>query len=65
MTDDAKNEESEQTETEQDAVKVSLSPTGSRRLNPLSRPGDEVARPGFRSTSNKRTKAQRKRKKRR
>jgi hypothetical protein len=37
----------------------------SGRVNPLSRPGDFTERPGFRSASNKRSKATRKRKKRR
>ena len=36
----------------------------SRPVNPLSRPTDAVARPGFRNPANKRTKAQRKKRRR-
>jgi hypothetical protein len=37
----------------------------SRPVNPLSRPTDTIARPGFRNPANKRTKAQRKKRRKR
>lgn len=60
------NTETETTETPEAPAEESATPTPSRRVgNPLSRPTDAVARPGFRNPSNKRSKAQKGSKKKR
>lgn len=45
-------------ETETSETPVGSEPAVSRPVNPLSRPTDAIARPGFRNPPNKKTKAQ-------
>lgn len=53
----AQNDDNASSEEVENTVDTSVS----RPINPLSRPTDAIARPGFRNPANKKTKAQKKR----
>ncbi|MCB9743453.1 MAG: hypothetical protein H6741_25115 [Alphaproteobacteria bacterium] len=69
MSDDLNtpNEEAEASvdESEESEASGSKGESAKAAANPLSRPSDAAARPGFRNPSNKRSKAQKKGKKKR